>query len=119
MRPAIYPAAMDGNTNWVGEAIMMVNADRQRAFSDSISARTIVLAAGLLILLGIVLQLGVLGYGHINASNLWSFSLITDGLWNLFAMHGGGSALGQIAQYWPLALVSVGLGILMLRLERP
>jgi hypothetical protein len=109
---------MHGDTNWAGEAIMMANAERQRGFGDSFSAKTIVLAAGLLILLGIVLQLGVLGYGHVNASNFWFFSVITESAWNLLLLHGNGSA-GQILRFWPLALVSVGLGILMLRLERP
>jgi hypothetical protein len=109
---------MHGTTNWAGEAIMMVNADRHRAFGDSISAKSIVLGAGLLIALGIVLQLGVLGYGHVDPSNYWFFSVLTEGVWNLLSMHGAVSSLGQIARFWPLVLVSVGLGILMLRLER-
>ncbi|HLV95627.1 MAG TPA: hypothetical protein VKS44_10590 [Candidatus Acidoferrales bacterium] len=110
---------MNGNTNWAGEGIMMVNADQHRALGGSILAKSILLAAGLLIVFGIVLQLGVLGYGHVNPSNYWFLSVLTQGVWNLLSLHGSGSALGQIARFWPLVLVSVGLGILMLRLERP
>jgi hypothetical protein len=110
---------MNGNSNLAGEAIMMVNVQRGRAFGESISARTIFPAAALMILLGIVLQLGVLGYGHINSSNLWLLSTITESVWNVLAIHSNAPALGQVLQFWPLALVSVGLGILMLGVERP
>lgn len=97
---------------------MMVNVDRQCTLDNSISAKSIVLAAGLLILLGIVLQLGVLGYGHISASSFWFFSVLTENLWNLISLHGNGSAV-QVLRFWPLVLVSVGLGILVLQMERP
>ena len=98
---------------------MMVNADRQRVLGDSLVAKSILIAAGLLILLGIVLQLGVLGYCHVSPSNYLFFSVLTEGAWNFLSLHGAGSPLEQVARFWPLVLVSVGLGILMLRLERP
>jgi hypothetical protein len=110
---------MDGITNWPGEETMMVNVDRRDTLGGaSISTTSILLAAGLLILLGIVLQLSVLGYGHVNPSNYWFLSVLTEGVWNLVSLHGTGSLLGQIARFWPLVLVSVGLGIFMLHLER-
>jgi hypothetical protein len=109
---------MNGNTSWAGEEIM-VNANRRSAFNGSFLATSIKMAAGLLILLGIVLQLGELGYTHINASNFWLVSMITQSVWNLLAMHGSGPALEHLLRFWPLVLVSVGAGILMLRMERP
>jgi hypothetical protein len=109
---------MNGNTSWVGEEIM-VNANRPSAFHRSFLATSIAMTAGLLILLGIVLQLGELGYGHINASNFWLISMIMQSVWNLLAMHGNGLALEDVLRFWPLVLVSVGIGILMLRMERP
>lgn len=95
----------------------MANVER-RAFGSSFSARATVLAAGLLILLGTVLQLGVLGYNHLRLSNLWIFSVIAQNAWNVLAMHASGAALEQVARFWPLMLVSAGLGILMLCMER-
>ena len=115
---ALYSLAMQGNTGWAGEEIM-VNVNRQSAFSGSFFATSIAMAAGLLILLGIVLQLGELGYGHINPSNFWVISMITQGAWNLLALHANTPAFEDVLRFWPLALVSVGTGILMLRMERP
>jgi hypothetical protein len=114
---ALYSLAMQGNTGWAGEEIM-VNVNRQSAFSGSFFATSIAMAAGLLILLGIVLQLGELGYGHINPSNFWVITMITQGAWNLLALHTNTPALEDVLRFWPLALVSVGTGILMLRMER-
>jgi hypothetical protein len=108
---------MNANETWTGEQIM-VNANRPNALSGSFSAASMALLAGLLILLGIVLQLGELGYGHINTTNFWLITVITQGAWNLLAMHGNGPALDDVLRFWPLALVSIGTGILVLRLER-
>lgn len=96
---------------------MIANAGR-RAFGSSLSAKATMLGAGLLILLGTVLQLGVLGYDHLRPSNLWLFSVIGEGLWNMLALHLNAPALDQVLRFWPLVLVSAGLGILMLVWER-
>lgn len=96
---------------------MMVNADR-RAFGSSFSTKATVLGAGLLILLGTVLQLGVLGYGHVRPANLWFLSVFAEGIWNMLAAHVNGPALEEVLRFWPLTLVSAGLGILMLGWER-
>jgi hypothetical protein len=114
---ASYSPAVQRNISWAGEGAM-ANANRQRAFTDSIAARVTVVAAGLLILLGIVFQLGQLGYGHINANNWWLISTGTQAAWSLVALHTNGPSLGEVLRFWPLILVSVGLGILMLQLER-
>jgi hypothetical protein len=105
---------MHDTTIWAGERTMMANADR---LGSSFSAKATLLVAGLLILLGAVLQLGVLGYAHVRSS-LWFLSLIAEGVWNLLAMHANALGLGPFMRFWPLMLVSLGLGILMLRAER-
>jgi hypothetical protein len=96
----------------------MVNANGQRAWTDSVAARVAGMVAGLLILLGIVFQLGELGYGHVPAHDWWLISTVTQAVWSLVALKVNGPALGQVLRFWPLILVSMGLGILMLRLER-
>jgi hypothetical protein len=108
---------MQDITNRAGEGIMMVNAG-DRAFGSSFLTKATLLGAGLLILLGTVLQLGVLGYDHLRPSNLWFFSVFAEGVWNMLAMHVNGPALNQVLRFWPLMLVSAGLGILMLGWER-
>jgi hypothetical protein len=112
-----YSPAMDRTTNWAGEG-MMVNANQQRHFSESLLAKSMMIAAGLLIVLGTVLQLGQLGYDHISPGNFWLVSMVAQGLWNLVAMHMNGPAMQEVLRFWPLMLVSVGLGILMLRMEQ-
>jgi hypothetical protein len=96
---------------------VMVNENRQLSFGGTFSATAVtMLIAGLLILLGIVFQLGELGYGHIN--NLWFVSVMTESAWNLASMHGNGPAFDEMLRWWPLALVSVGIAILMLHRGR-
>ena len=91
----------------------MVNVNRQASLSGTFSATSaMIVAAALLILLGIVFQLGELGLGH--AGNLWFVSMITRGLWGLLALGTNGPALGDILRFWPVALVSMGLALLML-----
>jgi len=73
-----------------------------------------VAAAGLLILMGIVFQLGELGYSHLSAANLWLAAMISEGAWNLLTLHWGAPALRELARFWPLVLVAFGLGFLLL-----
>lgn len=97
----------------------MVNENQQMSFGSSISVTTItMLVAGLLILLGIVFQLGELGYGHVSAHNLWFVSVVTQGAVNLLSSGSSGGTIDGILRWWPLALVSVGLAILMLQRGR-
>ena len=96
----------------------MVNANRQRHFSESLLAKSMMITAGLLIVLGTVLQFGQLGYGHVSPANFWLVSMFTQSVWNLVAMHTNGPAMQEVLRFWPLVLVSVGLGILMLRMEQ-
>jgi hypothetical protein len=71
------------------------------------------LAAILLILLGIVLQLSELGYGHLRAENFWLVSMIATSLWNLFAVHANAPGVHELVSFWPLLLICLGLGGLL------
>jgi hypothetical protein len=95
----------------------MANAKRQRGFTESIAAKVTLVAAGLLILFGVVVQLGELGYGHINANNWWVVSTATQALWSVVTRVNA-PVMGEVLRFWPLVIVSIGLGILMLKLER-
>jgi hypothetical protein len=111
-----YSPAMQSNTSWAGERAM-TNANGQRAFTESIAARVTLVTAGLLILFGVVIQLGELGWGHINANNWWLVSTAMQALWSVL-MRVNAPAIDEVLRFWPLAIVSIGLGILMLKLER-
>ena len=50
--------------------------------------------ATLLILLGIVFQLGELGYGHLQSGNLWFFSTMLTDIWNILSLRLNVPALG-------------------------
>ena len=69
--------------------------------------------ATLLILLGIVFQLGELGYGHLQSGNLWFFSTMLTDIWNILSLRLDVPGLSELLRYWPLALVALGLAILL------
>ncbi len=71
-------------------------------------------AATMLILGGIVLQLGGLGYMHVGLDYLWMLFLVIESAWNVISMHGNLPWLQQLVVFWPLLLVGVGLGILLI-----
>ena len=97
----------------------MVNENRQLSLGSSFSITTLtMMVAGLLILLGIVFQLGELGYGHLGAHNLWFVSVVTQSAVNLLSSGSNGGTIDGILRWWPLALVSSGLAILMLQRGR-
>jgi hypothetical protein len=98
----------------------MTKAERQSSFGTrvpggpSVSGEAMLMAcAGLLILLGIVFQLAVLGYGHINAGDFWLVSVIATNLWGVAAEHLNLPALQEIFTYWPLLLVCTGFVMLL------
>jgi hypothetical protein len=95
---------------------MMTDARRQfPAGANSQAAAT--LAAGLLILLGIVFQVAELGYARyaqLDATNLWFVHMLVENLWTLLATRLNLPALGELIRFWPLLLVAAGFGILTL-----
>jgi hypothetical protein len=69
--------------------------------------------ATILILGGIVLQLGGLGYMHVGLDYLWMLFLVLESAWNVVSMHGNLPWMQQAMVFWPLLLVGAGLGILL------
>src|ERR1700683_3039206 len=102
---------MDSSKVQPGET-SMTKAEMQSNFETRVSgemkvsgAAILMAFAGLLILLGIVFQLAVLGYGHINAGDFWLVSVIATNLWGAAAEHLNLPALQEMFTYWPLLLV--------------
>ena len=92
----------------------MTNANGRQSVTASIErVRFPEAGATLLILLGIVFQFGVLGYGHLQSANLWFFSTMLTDIWNILSLRLNVPALGELLRYWPLALVGLGLAILL------
>jgi hypothetical protein len=104
---------MESNKVQPGETSMR-KAERQSSFEAPVSGAAILMAgAGLLILLGIVFQLGELGYGHINTNNFWLLSVIASNLWGVLAAHMNVPALKGMLRFWPLLLVCCGCAMLL------
>jgi hypothetical protein len=92
----------------------MTNANRQFPIEVGFNGtRITAAAAGVLILLGVVLQLGVLGYGHFDPRNYWLFSVFVSGIWNMLALRLNAPGVQDVLQFWPLILVGSGLAVLL------
>jgi hypothetical protein len=92
----------------------MTNANRQSAVTTALeSTRFPEAGATLLIVLGVLFQLGELGYGHLRLGNLWFFSMMLNDIWNILSMRLNIPALSDLLRYWPLALVGLGFAILL------
>jgi hypothetical protein len=91
----------------------MTNANGRSVTSTLEGVRFPEAGATLLILLGIVFQLGELGYGHLQSGNLWFFSTMLTDIWNILSLRLDVPALGELLHYWPLVLVGLGLAILL------
>ncbi len=72
-----------------------------------------IIGAGLLILLGVMFQLGEFGYSHLSPSNFWLAAMVAEGFWNILAMHLNVPVVGELLRYWPLVFVTFGLGLLL------
>ena len=79
----------------------------------SISRVAAIMAAIMLIFLGIVFQWGQLGEGQFNLDGFWVIHMIAMNVWNLVAMHVGPTGLIETLKFWPLLLVAFGLAILL------
>lgn len=94
----------------------MTKADSRYPFESPMPSATLsILGAVLLILLGIVLQLNVLGYGHFSLDNFWFISVIAGGIWNILSSGMDLSAAQELLRFWPLLMVCSGLAILLSR----
>jgi hypothetical protein len=91
-----------------------VNSHCRNATNSSVPAATISwIAAFLLILLGAAFELGMLGFGPYNSSDVWLFSVIGKNAW-IALTNLALPELREIAGIWPLLLVSLGSAILLI-----
>ncbi|MGH9683945.1 MAG: hypothetical protein ACRD4S_10085 [Candidatus Acidiferrales bacterium] len=94
---------------------MMATNERNSISIPAPGGVAIFACAALLIVLGIVLQSAELGYGHLRPDNLWLVSVIGTGIWNMLAAHSGVPGFFELLQFWPLLLVTLGLGIFLVK----
>jgi hypothetical protein len=105
---------MNSDTLHAG-ATTMAKTNRRFSSQDGVSNSMLAMAgAGLLILVGVMFQLGELGYSHLSPANFWLATMVTEGVWNVLAMHCDGPALQQLLRFWPLVLVAFGMGLLLI-----
>lgn len=91
----------------------MTDATPRLASQISLSRVAAIMAAIMLIFLGIVFQWGQLAEGQFNLDGFWVIHMIAMNVWNLVAMHLGSPALMETLRFWPLVLVAFGLAILL------
>ena len=92
----------------------MSNTNLQAPSALPILGRTLIIGgAGLLILVGLVLQLGALGYGHVQPGNIWIASTIVGSVWSMLISQLDAPWAQELATFWPLLLTSMGLAILL------
>jgi hypothetical protein len=104
---------MDSGTVQGGEKTM-ANANRRFGSHTQSSKSILELAAALLLVsLGVMFQLGELGYSHLGAGNLWFATMVAQGAWNVIAAHFEVPVVRQLLRFWPLILVCVGMGVLL------
>jgi hypothetical protein len=94
------------------EMAMMTDATPRLVSEISISRVATIMAAIMLIFLGIVFQWGQLGEGQFNVDGFWVIHTIAMNVWNLVAIHLG-PGLMETLRFWPLLLVAFGLAILL------
>jgi hypothetical protein len=112
---------MNGVTPIAGAKAMMSSATVRRntvttmaATTSAISGSAFLMAgSALLIMVGLVFQVGEIGFGHFRVDNLWLVSVVASDLWNLMAARLGGPSLTEVLRFWPLILVGLGLSIML------
>lgn len=72
------------------------------------------LAAGLLILAGVVFQLAQFGYDGLAGKYLWFIPMVAANFWNFLAERSNLPALGELLRFWPMLLVAIGIALLAL-----
>jgi hypothetical protein len=106
---------MDSNTIGAG-GIQMANAKQQESYGGSaLSAGMFLIAATFLILLGTGFQAIEMGWGHLWPNNIWLFSVIVPGLWNMLAVQWNEPGWQEVLRFWPLALVATGVAMVLVQ----
>ena len=105
---------MERDTYLVGDEGMTI-ANRQASAALTTPRRILIIGgAGLLILAGLVLQLGMLSYGHIQSSHMWIASTVVESAWSMLILQMDAQGVHAVATFWPMLLISTGLAILLL-----
>ena len=91
----------------------MTEARPQLVSAPSISRSLAVLAGGLLICLGIVIQLGEFICSRLSATSYWLVHMIATNIWNMVVLRLDAPGIGDVLRFWPLLLVAFGLAILL------
>jgi hypothetical protein len=99
--------AKPGDTN-------MAKANLLGPSALSLFGRVLIMGgAGLLVLVGLVLQLGALGYGHFQPSNIWIVSTILERAWSMLSAQLDALGVQWLVTFWPVLLISIGLAVLI------
>src|SRR5579863_9409745 len=96
-----------------GEASMSNSAGNGKNSKGAGAAGFLMAVAGLMILLGVVIQLAELGYGQFVPGEGWLVSLVANQLWSFVVLHTNIPALRVALEYWPLLLVGLGCSALL------
>lgn len=94
----------------------MANAKQQESYGGSaFSGGMFLVAATFLILLGAAIQATEMGWGHLWPNNIWLFSVIVPGLWNMLAVQWNAPGWQEVLRFWPLALVATGVAMVLVQ----
>jgi len=91
----------------------MTDARPQLASSPIVSRTVAFIAAGLLISVGLVFQLGEFICSQLSATSYWLIHIIAMNIWNAFVLRLNALGFEGILRFWPLLLVGFGLAILL------
>jgi len=91
----------------------MTDARPQLASSPIVSRTVAFIAAGLLIFVGLVFQLGEFVCNQLNVTSYWLIHIIAMNVWNALVLRLNALGFEGILRFWPLLLVGFGLAILL------
>jgi len=95
------------------EEMAMTDARPQLVSAPSISRSFAAIAAGLLIFLGVVFQLGEFICSNLSASSYWLIHMIAANIWSMVVLRLNEPEIADVLRFWPLLLVGFGLAILL------
>jgi hypothetical protein len=97
----------------IREEMAMTDARPQLICASIVSRTAAFIAAGLLILVGGVFQLGEFICGQLSATSHWLIGMIALNIWDMLVVRLNTLGLGGFLRFWPLLLVGFGLAILL------
>jgi hypothetical protein len=95
------------------EEMAMTDARPQLVSSLLVSRTVASIAAGLLIFVGVVFQLGEFIGSQLNTTSYWLIHTIAMNVWNALVLRLNALGFEQFLRFWPLLLVGFGLAILL------